>query len=138
MEQAKIDYSNKGLEEILPTDPNFDEIRLQNVTEINLENNSLKTLPAEIFLCTQLKTLKLSGNPIEDLPLFAFVNLKSLEYLSLDHKNLKNAQLKAVFSNPSVKNDPKEAAKVFANWIATMIKQRPKDFIERTYFEVVS
>ena len=64
----------------------------QNLTHIDLRNNKLQKLPDQICDLILLREIKLDYNPIQNLPL-RINRLKSLQYLSVSHNNLRKIQI---------------------------------------------
>ena len=71
---------------------------ISNLTSLDLSNNSLDQIPASCFKeCKELKTLSLKSNKLERLPNKTFEGLANLIYLNLENnKLLKKGEL----SNP--------------------------------------
>ena len=81
---TELDLDNNQLED-LPAEIG----NLTNLTELYLRNNQLKDLPAEIGNLTNLTLLILESNQLKDLPA-EIVNLTNLTRLDLDNNQLED------------------------------------------------
>ena len=64
---------------------------LDDIKELNLSNNNIKSLPANLFWnWNKLTRLNLSNNQIEEIDLETFSRVPNLEYLDLSNNKIKN------------------------------------------------
>ncbi|MFC5044124.1 leucine-rich repeat domain-containing protein [Aquimarina hainanensis] len=75
---GELDLSNKSLKKF----PNIGNINKEEITIINLDNNSLKEFPEEILSFKNLKTINLSFNEIKKIPQ-SISDLKRLKNLNI-------------------------------------------------------